>query len=238
MNHLQQVEQNLIRGGHVPFWGSFGQQNPAAFLSINRLLNAHSFDTIVELGSHDFGTSTMFALYCYLSRRPAVCDNPNEPVLYKNRTHHRKPKHFYTFDNVIRDQAAASVMQHLGAGFYKADTLTDQVTIDAIRGLLSNPESGTVLLLCDGGNKKLEVELYGGSLKKGDFIMAHDWAYDAEAFERNKREGVWFSHETKWADTEGEGQQFGLKDSCEKYGIEPIYADEFDRVAWFAGRKS
>jgi hypothetical protein len=238
MNHLQQVEQNQIRGAFLSIYGGFAQQNPLALVSINRLLNAHNFDTIVELGTHTGGLSLLFALYCLNSRTPATCVNSREPSLCVNQTHHKRPKQFHTFDYVIRDEARLDLLAKMGASFYQRDTLTDQTTIDAIRALLSNPASGTVLLLCDGGNKKLEVELYGGSLKPGDFIMAHDWAYDEAAFERNKREGIWMSWETRWENGTKPEEQFGLKDACEANGIEPIYADEFDKVAWFCGRKT
>lgn len=235
MNYLQDLEKRLIRTGHLSYWGAFCQQNPAAFLSLNRLLNGYSFDTIIELGTHDGGVSTQLALYCHLSRTPAKADSPTEPCLYKNSTHHRRPKTFYTFDYVVRDQSAIDTITLLGGRFEQRDTLFNAENIEYIRGLIRN--GGAVLLLCDGDNKKMEVDLYGGALKPGDFIMAHDWAYDAAAFERNKGEGVWFSHETKWESTEGEGQQFGLKDACERYGIAQVYADEFNRVAWFCGTK-
>ncbi len=238
MNPLQAHEQSLIRIGHQSFYGAFAQQRPSAFLSFNRLLNAHNFDTIIECGMHDGGLSTMFALYCYLSRRPAVCDNPKEPVLYKNRTHHRSPKRFYTYDIVVRDKTAAAVIEELGGTFEQRDTLTDQSSIDHIKALVSDPASGSVLFLCDGGNKKLEMELYSPALKSGDFIMCHDWAYDAAAFERNKQEGIWFSWETRWKSGEGPDQQFGIREICERNGIEQVYAEEFDPSVWFAGRKA
>lgn len=237
MNQLLEHERTQIKMGHLSYWGSFAQQRPSAFLSFNRLLNAHNFDTIIEIGSHDFGISTMFALYCYLSRRPAICDNPNEPVLYKNRTHHRSPKSFYTYDIVVRDQTAAAVIEELGGVFEQRDTLTDQTSIDHIKSIVSNPASGTVLFLCDGGNKKREMELYSPALKSGDFIMCHDWAYDQEAFEKNKREGIWGSWETRWCDGVGPDQQFGIKDICEKNGVVQVYEEEFDTAVWFCGRK-
>lgn len=237
MNQLQYLEQQQIKNASSILYGGLAQQNPQFLVSANRLLNAHNFDTIIECGSHTCGISLFFALYCHVSRYPATCDNPNEPSLFINRTHHRSPKSFHTFDYVVRDRAMIHTLKLLGANFYQADTLNDQAVINGIRSLIDNPASGTVLLLCDGGNKKKEVELYGEALKPGDFVMCHDWAYDSVAFERNKQQGIWFSHETKWENGEGEGQQFGIKDSCEKYGIKQIYADEFDQVAWFCGIK-
>lgn len=238
MSPLVQHEQSLIRAGHQSFFGAFAQQNPAAFLSFNRLLNAHNFDTIIELGTHDGGLSTMFALYCYLSKRIAWSINEQEPSLYKNKTHHRRPKQFVTFDNVRRDEGAIVALKHLGTLFMQQDTLFDEENIAGIRRMIDNERNGTVLLLCDGGNKKRELELYGSALKPGDFVCLHDWARDEAAFETNKRNGVWHGWESRWEDGVGEGQQFGIKDLCERYGIEQIYADEFDKVAWFVGVKT
>lgn len=247
MNPLIQHEQTLIKAGHQSLWGSFAQQNPGILVSFNRLLNAHNFDTIIELGTHDGGLSTLFALYCYLSRYKAQCV-VGEPVAYKNQTHHRKPKSFVTYDIVRRDATAIAAIHHLEGRFVQADTLDDILTIDDIRSSIEDPASGTVLLLCDGGNKKRELELYGGSLKPGDFVCLHDWAYDRAAAAENARQGIWHAHETMWedqADPEYETFQYpligryryGIKDLCERYGIEPIYRDEFDKVAWFVGVK-
>lgn len=237
MNPLVQQEQTLIRAGHQSFFGAFAQQNPAAFLSFNRLLNAHSFDTIIELGTHDGGLSTVFALYCYLSKHTAWSTNEQEPSLYKNKTHHRSPKQFVTFDNVRRDEEAIAALKHLGALFMQQDTLFDEENIAGIRRMIGNEKNGTVLLLCDGGNKKRELELYGSALKPGDFVCLHDWAANKTVAAENAAKGIWHSHEVMWNDGIGEGQQFGIGELCHRYGIEHIYADEFDKVAWFVGVK-
>lgn len=238
MNELFNNEKASIRASHTCFFGSFAQQNPAAFLSFNRLLNSENFDLIIELGTHDAGLSTMFALYSFLSCNPAQSDDPNEPVLYKNHTHHRRCKNFITFDYKVRDKTAIAVLKHLGGQFIQADTLNDQSRIAEIQSLIAAKELGRVLLLCDGGNKKKEFELYGSALKKGDFIMLHDWAKDEQAFESNKQNDIWHGWETRWENGQGDTEQFGIKELCEKHNVEPIYAEEFDKVAWFCGRKN
>ncbi len=234
MSTLSLHEQAAIRAGSTFWFGTLCQQNPNVLVSINRLLNAHSFDTIIELGTCAGGLSLPLALYCCMSAHKLVSSDPNDASHFVNLSHHKQPRRFFTFDNVERDRAVHTLLRELGAFPFIQDTL-DEANADGIRSLIKNGKS--ILLLCDGGNKKRELDLYGGSLKSGDFIMLHDWAYDEVTFERNKREGIWRSWEVRMEDGEGEGQQFGVDKLLERHDIEPIYADEFDKVAWLCGRK-
>jgi len=234
MNELKTREQQQIQRFHWSFFGCFMQQTPEAVLSLNRLLNTHNFDTIIELGTHDGGLSSLFALYCLGSRYPAYASHENEPSLYKNNTHHKLPKQFYTFDIFERDVPRISILRAMGADFQKLDFLNDDKNIEYIRSLIVN--GGRVLLLCDGGDKRKEMELYCPSLKTGDVVMAHDWAKDAEAFEQLKKEGIWYGWETKWEDGEG-AMNFGLQSICRKNNIVPAYETEFDKAVWFCGIK-
>lgn len=236
MNQLLELERSQIQNSHWPFFGCFMQQNPQAVLSLNRLLNAHNFSTIIELGTHDGGLSTLFALYCFGSKYPAESPDPNEPSLYKNRTHHKSPKSFYTFDLFLRDVPRIRMLIELGATFHRLDFLKDAYSIEYIGGVIRSP--GTTLLLCDGGNKKKEFEIYAPFLKEGDVIMAHDWAFDEEAFNKNKKEGIWVGWESRWENGSGADQQFGIKDVCVKNGIVQVYEEEFDKCVWFCGVKT
>ena len=236
-NSLINLERNLIHSAHIPFFGAFAQQRPQAFLSFNRLLNAYNFDTIIEIGTHDGGLSTLFALYCYLSRHKAVCKDYREPSLYKNQTHHRSPKTFVTLDIVVRDEAAIQAIELLEGQFRQRDVLSNPEHIAELKSLIASPQVGRVLLLCDGGSKKRELQLYAGSLKVGDFVMLHDWAKDEAAFESNKQRGIWHSWETRWENGIGPDQQFGIKETCQQYGIRQIHDEEFDESVWFCGVK-
>lgn len=225
-NHLDKVEYNAIRNFHASFFGCYAQQNPKAFLSLNRLLNAEKFDTIIELGTHDGGLSSLFALYCFGSRHPATAQDANEPSLYKNSQHHKSPKQFHTFDISLRDIPRLQLLQALGTNFQQIDTLNDQNNIQYIGNIIKN--GGRVLLLCDGGDKKKEFELYAPFLKQNDIIMGHDWAKDDKAFADIQTRGIWYGCEIKWKDIEG---------TCKQNNIAQIYSDEFDDVVWFCGIK-
>ena len=233
---LANAEQCAIQNSHVSFFGCFAQQNPQAFVSLNRLLLAHDFSTIIELGTHDSGVATLFALYCLGSKMPATADDPREPSLYKNATHHKRPKEFYTFDNVRRDIPRLQLLTNMGANVLTRDTLTDEATIAYVRRLIQRP--GTTLLLCDGGNKRREVELYAPALKPGDFIMVHDWAKDAAAMASLRERGIWQSWESWWDVGPSDAvPPEGIMKDCVLNGVKQVYAEEFDDVAWFCARK-
>lgn len=232
-NPLLAAEQAAIANQHVSFFGSFAQQAPAAFLSLNRLLLAHDITTIVEVGHHDGGLSTFFALYAAGSRQPAVAEDPKEPSLYKNHTHHKRPKTFYSFDNVLRDIPRMELCVALGTRFAKVDCFDPKVVLQ-IGGIIQS--KGTTLVLCDGGDKVREVTQFAPYLKAGDFIMAHDWARDRAARERLRPK--WPSWESWWSEgPEDAVGRPGLQPACDANGVVQVYAEEFDDVAWFCGRK-
>ena len=83
-----------------------------------------------------------------------------------------------------------------------------------------------VLLLCDNGNKIEEFRIYSKFLKVGDFIMAHDYAYDIEQFNKNQ---YWSHLEITHADIENELNMYNLT----PYNIE--YSEQF---AWCCYEKT
>ncbi len=226
---LKKIETDLIKeAGHLSFFGFFAQQNPQAFLSFNRLLNAYDFTNIVELGTFGGGFSALFAIYAFNSNRK-LTESGGEFDYYAKRAnsqHHKNPKKFYTYDWVTKDSEQIKFLLSLGAEFKQMDTLHNENNINYIGDIIQKP--GRTLLLCDGGNKIGEIHLYSKFLKSGDFIMAHDWAYDDDAFENNKKNDIWF-----WKEITNED----IKDVLETNSVERIYADEFDNVAWFCGKK-
>lgn len=50
---------------------------------------------------------------------------------------------------------------------------------------------GVSLVLCDGGNKKMEFNILSALLKEGDFIMAHDYAPNLQYFDEHIRGKRW-----------------------------------------------
>ena len=236
MNELLDIEKKCIQNMCVPIFGTLAQQNPEAILSINRLLNAQNFTNIIEFGTHNGGLSIWLALYCMMSNIPAACEDKNEPTLYINQTHHKQPKKFATFDITVRDINTIMVLKKMGATFEQLDLLNDEKSISYIKSLINS--NGKTLVLADNGNKLKEMEIYCPSLKSGDIIMCHDWAFDKDEFSYNKAKNIWFGWETRWENGNGIENQFGVKDICIKNNIKQIYSEEFDDCAWFCGIKT
>jgi hypothetical protein len=93
------------------------------------------------------------------------------------------------------------------------------------KNLLKNyiQEQGTTLILCDGGNKSAEFNLFAELIKKEDIIMAHDYAPNKEYFEQHMRDKIWNWHEIQDSD---------IQESCQKYQLTPYMQNEFLSVAW------
>lgn len=227
LQDLKEAELSQIKNGHWSFFGSFMQQTPMAILALNKLINTHHFDTIIEFGTHDAGLSLLFSIYCFGSKLPAISDNLNEPVLYKNNTISKIPRKFYTFDITVRDKNWSALCKNLGAEVIIGDILTDQKLIDEIKSLIKN--GGKVLILGDNGNKVKEFEIYSKFLKTGDFFMLHDWSYDDLTFEKIKKNNIWFSKETDFE---------SIKDIMKNNNIIQVYNDIFDEAVWFCGIKN
>lgn len=84
-------------------------------------------------------------------------------------------------------------------------------------------KEGVTVVLCDGGSNINEFNLLSKFIKPGDFIMAHDYAYDYSHF-KEKIEGVvwnWF-----------EIQEDNITSSCIENNLKPYKRDEFSKAAW------
>jgi hypothetical protein len=87
---------------------------------------------------------------------------------------------------------------------------------------------GTTVLLCDGGLKKMEVNLLTDYLKPGDFVMAHDYVRNVEYFEEAINKRIWNWCEITDAD---------IQETIDRNQLEDFMRDEFQNVAWMCRRK-
>lgn len=89
-------------------------------------------------------------------------------------------------------------------------------------------QEGLTIVLCDGGCKKCEYNILAPLLKKGDIIMAHDYAPDQNFFEQNIKDKIW-----DWMEIEDKD----IKDISEKYNLVPYNQEEMLSIAWNCRKK-
>lgn len=90
-------------------------------------------------------------------------------------------------------------------------------------------QPGKTMVLCDGGDKPREVKTFAPYLKPGDHILAHDYAADAEIFERDMRGQRWNWCEIVDAD---------IAETIAAVGLEPYIATQLAAVAWGSWRRT
>lgn len=90
-------------------------------------------------------------------------------------------------------------------------------------------QSGTTLVLCDGGCKIYEFKLLSDFLKPGDFIMAHDYSRTWEYFKAHMEHQIW-----DWCEIHDEH----IQDAIDRNNLQPYMQDDFQAVAWACFRKS
>ncbi len=171
------------------------QQAPEALLVFNEFFQREKFDRIIEIGTAWGGLSIFLALGCFMWEMD-----------------------FYTFDIQNRHQVKVGHLLHrLGSRYKRLNVFKDK-GIAEIRSLIEL--EGRVLLLCDGGNKKKEIQTFSPFLKINDVIMGHDYFYSRKHHKQQKR---WISCELTWGD---------IQDSVTEHGLRQIYTNAFSSVFW------
>ena len=101
------------------------------------------------------------------------------------------------------------IYKSLSVNFIYGDIFTDsnQKIVELIQA------SGCTVLLCDGGDKPREFNLFAPYLKKGDYILAHDFQDSVEYFDLHKEELLWPSLEICTMD---------IQDTCNKFNLKKI----------------
>ena len=88
---------------------------------------------------------------------------------------------------------------------------------------------GKTLVLCDGGNKELEFNIFSNYLKSGDVIMLHD-------FEDSKDDYALLKSKLNWP-TDSESKLANILDVIEKQKLKPYKYNEFKNILWGAFEK-
>ncbi|NBO70611.1 MAG: class I SAM-dependent methyltransferase [Bacteroidetes bacterium] len=90
-------------------------------------------------------------------------------------------------------------------------------------------KKGQVLVLCDGGNKIKEFEVFSRILKSGDIIMAHDYSYDENLYQAYIKNHVW-----RWCEI----QYKDIALSVAENNLEPYMTEEFQEAVWTCWKKA
>lgn len=104
----------------------------------------------------------------------------------------------------------------------------DEKIIKEISALIQLP--GKTLVLCDGGNKEREFEVYSSFLKIQDVIMLHDYAHSESDYKLIMDETGWKSP----AESRFENIQHIIKTN----NLKPYQYDTFKSVLWGSFTKS
>lgn len=190
------VQSDLLPKGHE---GIRAQQNPNAFQMFDKFFQENQFDFVIEIGT-SFGG---FSLY-----------------LYEQSLQH--DFNFITYDyskfkNGLWSDRRRDLKEvwdgELKFDFRDKDVFL-QDTIDEISTIL---KSNKCLLLCDGGDKPREIQIYSEYLQPGSYIMGHDYSPSEEYFYQHHQKQVWNWLELMDSDVENTMEQYGLIKSSEYY---------------------
>lgn len=199
---------------HVSYRGVSIEQRPEVIEKFENLIVEYGPSRIIEIGTFAGGLTLILK---------DIVDTNNLPT------------EIYTYDiaeasilknNIQQRQInkLAVLTKNLFNGAY-TDFLNSE-TKQEIQELIQQP--GLTMLLCDGGCKKCEFNLFAPLLKSDDIIMAHDYAPNTVFFQNHMNKKVWNWHEIQNSDIEITIMQNGLV---------PLHKEAFLEVAWLCMRK-
>lgn len=84
-------------------------------------------------------------------------------------------------------------------------------------------KEGITVVFCDGGHKIGEFNTIAPHIKKGDFIMAHDYIDTWENYKLNYIDKIW-----NWCEIE----EKYISEVSKKENLEFYNKDEFDKIVW------
>lgn len=184
-------------------WGA--QQNYNVFQTFHNFLNDIKPERILEIGTSIGGFS------CFLR---FTCEK------LKLNTH------ILTYDIIefpwYKEMISEGIDVRVENIFYENYTSLKEEVVEFIN------KDGTTLILCDGGDKISEFNLLSNYLKVGDFIMAHDYAYDHTTFNEKIHKKIW-----NWFEISEEN----IKETCHKNNLVSFNQDVFDDVVWVCKTK-
>lgn len=170
-------------------------QTPEIVTYFTKLITEIKIDSIIEIGTHKGGLT-----YLLNGLKDSSCDL-NSFELIKS--------------NIDPKVLESDINLHIGNCF-------DPKIEDMIKDLIQT--SGRVLLLCDGGNKDIEFQVYSKYLKTGDIIMLHDYQDNKSDFSKYQKLRSW--------NFPAESSYDAIRESAEYNNLEKFMYDDFCSVFW------
>jgi len=177
------------------------QQNPLAFEAFYKLLLKLKPKRIIEMGTA-IGGLTRYLNY--------MCKELNLKTSIISYEINENPDYVD-----MREEGIDVRLENIfNIGWKK---LINTEIIDIIQS------DGTSLVLCDGGNKVSEFNIFSQYIKPGDVIMAHDYAESIEVFNTKIKETYWNWHEISDID---------IQDAVDSNNLIPFMQDIFTKAVW------
>lgn len=205
-NNTQDIPKEFNGRGSFTYLGTKVQQNPKAFQVFSDFFEKNKdIELVIEIGTAWGGLSMYVKDNCDKIGAKFVTFELSEDR--KNQLNRNSEFAKRNIDMRIRN------------------IFTDE-SIKEVKDLIIN--GGRTLVLCDGGNKVREFNIFSDFLKSGDIIMAHDYAPNRDIFNRDYKDKLWNWFEIQDKDIQDAVNSNNLKN----------YHQDFEKVAWVCKIKS
>jgi hypothetical protein len=200
--------------GHFIYNNLAISQNPQIFNPLNELIVKVKPSRILEIGTSQGGLTSMIR---------DILDNNN--LTFSNLTTYDiyEPVFLQNHINSTNQEITIKV-ETLFCSQYKL--FKNEDVKKEIKSYIQ--KDGVTIVMCDGGNKSSEFNLFSDLLKTQDIIMAHDYAPSKEYFEEYMTDKIWNWHEIQDSD---------IRDSIMNNNLQPYMREEFLNVAWACFQK-
>lgn len=202
-NITQYTDLNI--GGFSSFQGHLSQQHHNAYQVFYDFIKDIKPKRILEIGTAHGG---------FIRFIKTVCDDLELDTNIRTYDVHNKE----SYSSIIAQGIDLRIQNIFNDGFVDiASEVRDYINQD-----------GITLILCDGGWKIAEFNVLSRFIKSGDFIMAHDYAENAEIFEQRIKNKIWNWHEISDAD---------IRQATEENNLELYNKETFENVLWTCRKK-
>ena len=206
--------------------GALAQQNPNAFNEFAKFLDNESFDYVIEIGTSYGG----FALFLH---------EQSLKHKFKFSTYDWSGFRNGSFANRISDLKALMPLGILPFDYrdksvFESDPDKHAVKEGSVEGRIQGVTPLTeivdillnnkCLLLCDGGDKVKEFNIFGKYLTPDSYIMAHDYASNKNNFKEEVKDKIWNWFEIQDSDVQLVMNEYNI--------VKSKYYEQFSSVAW------